>query len=136
LTLRRSALPWLAPVGLTLIGFGVRVSGLDLQPLWGDEGWSYYFARMALPDMLSLTARDIHPPLYYALLSGWLGDHGRRAGGGTAVLGHRRDVARAGDASAGGQPLRPTSRRDRGRGDRHGAAGRCTIHRKCVCTAW
>ena len=69
---RRSSLSWLAPVGLTLIGFCVRVSGLGLQPLWGDEGWSYYFARMALPEMLYLTARDIHPPLYYAVLSGWL----------------------------------------------------------------
>ncbi len=56
---------------LALIAFALRVWGLDFQPLWGDEGWSVYFATMPLPKMLGLTALDIHPPLYYALLHGW-----------------------------------------------------------------
>ena len=56
----------------TLIGFGLRVQKLSFQPLWGDEGWSFYFALLSLPQLLTLTALDIHPPLYYILLKGWL----------------------------------------------------------------
>jgi 4-amino-4-deoxy-L-arabinose transferase-like glycosyltransferase len=57
---------------LTLIGFGLRLQKLGLQPLWGDEGWSLYFATQSLPQLLALTAIDIHPPLYYILLKAWL----------------------------------------------------------------
>ena len=46
-----------------LIGFGLRVQKLSFQPLWGDEGWSFYFALQPLPQLLALTAIDIHPPL-------------------------------------------------------------------------
>ncbi len=56
----------------TLLAFGLRLYRLDFQPLWGDEGWSFYFASMNLGEMVRLTAVDIHPPLYYILLSGWL----------------------------------------------------------------
>jgi len=56
----------------TLIGFGLRLQKLDFQPLWGDEGWSFYFATQPLSQLLALTAIDIHPPLYYILLKGWL----------------------------------------------------------------
>ncbi len=57
---------------LTLVGFGLRVQQLGFQPLWGDEGWSFYFAAQTLPTLLFLTAVDIHPPLYYILLKLWL----------------------------------------------------------------
>ena len=56
----------------SLIGFGLRLQKLSFQPLWGDEGWSFYFAAQSLPQLLALTAVDIHPPLYYALLKVWL----------------------------------------------------------------
>ncbi len=56
---------------LTLLAFALRLTQLDFQPLWGDEGWSVYFAAMPLGEMLRLTAADIHPPLYYALLHGF-----------------------------------------------------------------
>jgi 4-amino-4-deoxy-L-arabinose transferase-like glycosyltransferase len=56
----------------TLVGFGLRAQRLDFQPLWGDEGWSFYFAVQPLGQLLALTAIDIHPPLYYILLKIWL----------------------------------------------------------------
>lgn len=56
---------------LTLLALGVRALRLGWQPLWWDEGYSIYFATEPLPRMLWLTARDIHPPLYYGLLHGW-----------------------------------------------------------------
>ena len=61
----------IGPVLVTLLALGVRAFRLDWQPLWWDEGYSLYFATEPLGRMLWLTARDIHPPLYYALLHGW-----------------------------------------------------------------
>lgn len=56
----------------SLVGFGLRLHRLNFQPLWGDEGWSFYFAMQPVPRLLALTAIDIHPPFYYLLLKGWL----------------------------------------------------------------
>lgn len=57
----------------TLLGFGLRLQELDFQPLWGDEGWSFYLSTQPLSQLIYLTAIDIHPPLYYILLKTWLG---------------------------------------------------------------
>jgi 4-amino-4-deoxy-L-arabinose transferase-like glycosyltransferase len=56
----------------SLLGFGLRLQQLSLQPLWGDEGWSFYLAAQPLPQLLAFTAIDIHPPFYYLVLKGWL----------------------------------------------------------------
>lgn len=56
---------------VVLVGLAIRLLRLDWQPLWWDEGYSIYFATEPLAEMLRLTALDIHPPLYYALLNGW-----------------------------------------------------------------
>jgi 4-amino-4-deoxy-L-arabinose transferase-like glycosyltransferase len=45
---------------------------MEFQPLWWDEGYSVWFATHPLSQMVALTAQDIHPPLYYALLGGWI----------------------------------------------------------------
>ncbi len=60
---------------LAIVGAGtlLRSLRLDWQPLWWDEGYSVYFATEPVARMLWLTARDIHPPLYYALLHFWIG---------------------------------------------------------------
>lgn len=59
----------LAILGLAL---ALRLVRLDAQPLWWDEGYSVFFATRAFPELLARTAVDIHPPLYYALLQGWM----------------------------------------------------------------
>ena len=56
---------------LTLLALLLRAVRLDFQPLWWDEGYSVWFAHQSLGEMLRLTALDIHPPLYYALLGAW-----------------------------------------------------------------
>ena len=63
-----------------LLAFALRVLRLDFQPLWWDEGYSVWFATHPLGQMAALTAQDIHPPLYYALLHGWIGLAGGRSG--------------------------------------------------------
>jgi 4-amino-4-deoxy-L-arabinose transferase-like glycosyltransferase len=57
---------------VSLLGFALRLVRLDFQPLWWDEGWSLFFATRDFGTMLERTAVDIHPPLYYALLTMWM----------------------------------------------------------------
>lgn len=57
---------------LFLLGVGLRLGRWAWQPLWADEGYSVYFATEPMLRLLWLTAHDIHPPLYYLLLHGWL----------------------------------------------------------------
>ena len=54
-----------------LLATALRILRLGFQPLWWDEGYSVWFATHSLAQMAALTAQDIHPPLYYALLHGW-----------------------------------------------------------------
>ncbi|MEZ4674987.1 MAG: glycosyltransferase family 39 protein [Caldilineaceae bacterium] len=61
---------------LFLLGVSLHMGRLAWQPLWADEGYSLYFGTEPLPRMLWLTARDIHPPLYYALLHFWISING------------------------------------------------------------
>ena len=52
-----------------LIGLGVRLIGLAGRPIWYDEAFSLLVAR---GDTLAFPfATDVHPPLYYLLLSVW-----------------------------------------------------------------
>lgn len=46
------------------------------QSVWFDEGYSITLAQGSVGDLLSLTARDAHPPLYYLILKGWSGVFG------------------------------------------------------------
>lgn len=76
---QRARLPLLRPlltpaqavVLITATGIVFRCLRLGFQPLWWDEGYSVWFATQSLPRMAALTALDIHPPLYYALLHIW-----------------------------------------------------------------
>lgn len=54
------------------VGFFVRVNELGAQSLWNDEGTSVALAQLSANAILNAAARDIHPPLYYLLLSAWI----------------------------------------------------------------
>lgn len=54
------------------VGFFARVNELGAQSLWNDEGTSVALARTSLNALVNAAAHDIHPPLYYILLSGWI----------------------------------------------------------------
>lgn len=43
-----------------------------IQDLWRDEAFSYLLASRTLGEILTLTAQDFTPPLYYLLLHGWM----------------------------------------------------------------
>lgn len=42
------------------------------QSVWFDEGYSIMLAQRPIGELISLTAVDAHPPLYYLLLKGWI----------------------------------------------------------------
>ncbi len=55
-------------IALLLVAFALRVYRLGDVNVWWDEAYSVWLARMNLADAINITARDVHPPLYYALL--------------------------------------------------------------------
>jgi len=59
-------------VGITLLALGLRLHNLNAQSLWYDEGFSVYLAHMSPAEIVSRTAADIQPPLYYLMLHGWI----------------------------------------------------------------
>jgi 4-amino-4-deoxy-L-arabinose transferase-like glycosyltransferase len=65
----------LIPIGLgltMLLATWLRFYRLAGQSLWSDEGNSVALAQASLAEIASRTALDIHPPLYYWLLHGWM----------------------------------------------------------------
>ncbi|OQY86238.1 MAG: hypothetical protein B6D41_13555, partial [Chloroflexi bacterium UTCFX4] len=66
----RGNLIWI--LGALAIAFFTRVNALAAQSLWNDEGTSVALAQTSVNAIINAAARDIHPPLYYLLLSGWI----------------------------------------------------------------
>ena len=67
----RSACSWLL-LGLVLAAFILRVYRLDLQDIWWDEARNIDVAGRALAQIATAPELDIHPPVYFYLLHGWL----------------------------------------------------------------
>ena len=53
------------------VALGLRLFELTGQSLWYDEGVSAYMTPRTFAEIASATSVDIHPPLYYWLLSLW-----------------------------------------------------------------
>lgn len=49
----------------TLILFAMNFIRIFDNSFWEDEGFTIRLAKMNIPDMISATAADVHPPLYY-----------------------------------------------------------------------
>lgn len=61
------------PIGLVaLLAALLRFAGLGSQPLWLDEGYSWWDAHQSLSALWNLVPQcDPHPVLYFVLLKGW-----------------------------------------------------------------
>ena len=57
---------------LLLFAFGLRVFQLDGQSIWWDEGISLHLATSSLREIVNDRLNNIHPPLYFFILKGWL----------------------------------------------------------------
>src|SRR5438309_5135940 len=64
---------WLLAVIILTIAAEARFLGLTDRSLWFDEAHSVYVTQSSFLQLLGLVAHtDTHPPLYYALLKGWM----------------------------------------------------------------
>ena len=57
---------------IILAAFALRVYRLDLQDIWWDEARNIDVAGRALAQIATAPELDIHPPVYFYLLHGWL----------------------------------------------------------------
>ena len=55
-----------------LLAFALRLYRLDGQSIWVDEGISLHLATSSLAEIVANRAANIHPPLYFFLLKGWV----------------------------------------------------------------
>lgn len=63
---------WLLMVVLLLAGFALRLYRLDYQSIWWDEGISLHLATSGMGEIILDRLNNIHPPLYFFILKGWL----------------------------------------------------------------
>ena len=62
--------PWLWCI--LLLASGVRFYGFTTSAIWCDEGSSLMLSDYSLPGIWFHAAHDVHPPLYFMLLHGWI----------------------------------------------------------------
>jgi uncharacterized membrane protein len=62
----------LALVALVVLALGVRFHGITGPAIWYDEAFSVLLARHEPWQIWTITARDVHPPLYYLALHHWI----------------------------------------------------------------
>lgn len=60
--------PYFVPA-LVTVGFALRLVGAAARPLDGDEGVILLAANGPISQLLAVTARDVHPPLFHLLTS-------------------------------------------------------------------
>ena len=57
---------------LVILALVVRFHGITVPAIWYDEAFSILLARHEPLQIWSITARDVHPPLYYLVLHYWM----------------------------------------------------------------
>lgn len=69
-------------IAILIVALWFRLQGLTASPFWLDEAYSAYAAEKGLHFILTvLPGYETHPPVYSALLSGWIGLVGTSLGG-------------------------------------------------------
>lgn len=63
---------WIYITILVTLGTLVRFINITKASIWHDEGYTMMLAPMPVLEILERTARDVHPPLYYIVLHGWM----------------------------------------------------------------
>jgi mannosyltransferase len=59
-------------VGLVLFAFALRLYRLDAQSIWWDEAISVHLSTASIGEIIANRAGNLHPPLYFLLLKGWV----------------------------------------------------------------
>ncbi|MGY2400338.1 glycosyltransferase family 39 protein [Pseudomonas sp. SDO5271_S396] len=61
---------WWVPI--LALAMALRFYGLTSAAIWGDEGSSLLLSEYAVADLWFHAAHDVHPPLYFFMLRGWI----------------------------------------------------------------
>ncbi|WP_431481388.1 glycosyltransferase family 39 protein [Pseudomonas thivervalensis] len=61
-----------ALVAVTVLALVVRFHGITVPAIWLDEAFSILLAKYEPWEIWPVTARDVHPPLYYLVLHYWI----------------------------------------------------------------
>jgi len=61
---------WWVPI--LALAIATRFYGLTAAAIWGDEGSSLLLSEYAVDDLWFHAAHDVHPPLYFFMLRGWI----------------------------------------------------------------
>ena len=61
---------WWVPI--VALAMAVRFYQLTAAAIWGDEGSSLLLSEYAVGDLWFHAAHDVHPPLYFLILRGWI----------------------------------------------------------------
>lgn len=61
---------WLLPI--LILATAVRFYDLTAAAIWGDEGSSLLLSQYSLSGIWQHAAHDVHPPLYFMILHGWI----------------------------------------------------------------
>lgn len=70
---RTGSAAYLVAALILLWAFFAATSALDRESLWTDEGWSLWAVHGTSPlTTLDRVGNDVHPPLYFVLLDGWI----------------------------------------------------------------
>ena len=59
-------------IGCVFLGIAIQVFFCIGKGIWADEAFTLAMLRHDYQSMIDLTAADVHPPLYYILLKGWI----------------------------------------------------------------
>lgn len=76
-TSRLTTAQWVMAIGIVALAAILRLVDIGEEPLWLDEGYSWWDAQQSLSRLWSLVPLcDPHPPLYFLALKGWIGEFG------------------------------------------------------------
>jgi mannosyltransferase len=64
--------PWIWVGGVCVMLSALSLANMSRWSIWFDEAFSAYIARFNFAEIAHFTALDVHPPLYYWLLHGWV----------------------------------------------------------------
>lgn len=68
--MQRRATLWLL-AGILLLGTSLRLYQLTERSVWFDEAFSWRLIQFPWSEIVTRTAADVHPPLYYLVLKTW-----------------------------------------------------------------
>jgi len=63
---------WILLGAIFVLALGLRLYGAGTREIWYDDAFSFFLAKQSLGQIVSGTAADTMPPLYYFLLHYWM----------------------------------------------------------------